>query len=208
MLDNRFDGFNTSFSSINMARTTSNSIYHGATLAVAARVLQRHDLPRELHLREGAHRRRSGARNHQLLRREQPANLDRSAASFDVRQRVAFSGVWELPFLRNCRSLACRTVGGWQFSGYGVLESGLPLTVSTSAAYPNGDYNADGTNADRPNSPSDSISRSGFTRQQLRAAFSRWRTFRNRCWARTALSEGTHSEVRDSPGWTSRWRRT
>ena len=38
-------------------------------------------------------------------------NLDRSVASFDVRQRVAFSGVWELPFLRNCGSMACRAVG-------------------------------------------------------------------------------------------------
>jgi hypothetical protein len=58
-------------------------------------------------------------------------------------------------------------VGGWQLSGYGVLESGLPMTVSTSGAYPNGDYNADGTNADRPNAPSDSISRTGFSKEQL-----------------------------------------
>jgi len=36
MLDNRFDGLNTSFSSINMARTTSNSIYHGAHSRCAA----------------------------------------------------------------------------------------------------------------------------------------------------------------------------
>ena len=34
MLDNRFDGFNTSFSNINMARTTSNSIYNGGSFAV------------------------------------------------------------------------------------------------------------------------------------------------------------------------------
>ena len=94
-------------------------------------------------------------------------NLDRSLASFDVKQRVAFSGVWELPFLRSCGSLLCRAVGGWQFSGYGILESGQPMSVSTSAAYPNGDYNADGTNADRPNAPADSISRSGFTKQQF-----------------------------------------
>ena len=94
-------------------------------------------------------------------------NLDRSLASFDVRHRVAFSGVWELPFLRNCRSIACRTVGGWQLSGYGVLESGLPMTVLTSGAYPNGDYNADGTNADRPNAPADSIARSGFSKSQF-----------------------------------------
>jgi hypothetical protein len=41
------------------------------------------------------------------------------------------------------------------------------MTVSTTASYPNGDYNADGTNADRPNAPADSISRSGFSKQQF-----------------------------------------
>src|SRR6185436_10129094 len=41
------------------------------------------------------------------------------------------------------------------------------MTVSTSASYPNGDYNADGTNADRPNAPADSISRTGFSKQQF-----------------------------------------
>src|SRR5260370_20003849 len=41
------------------------------------------------------------------------------------------------------------------------------MTVFTSASYPNGDYNADGTNVDRTNAPADSISRSGFSRQQL-----------------------------------------
>jgi hypothetical protein len=166
MLDNRFDGFNPSFSSINMARTASNSIYHGGTFAV------RRSFSKGITF-QGSYtfgKVLTDAEAEQGTTSYYDANnrnLDRSLASFDVRQRVAFSGVWELPFLRNCSSLACRTVGGWQFSGYGVLESGLPLTVSTSASYPNGDYNADGTNADRPNAPSDSISRSGFSKQQL-----------------------------------------
>jgi hypothetical protein len=166
MLDNRFDGFNSSFSAINMARTTSNSIYHGATLAVRrgfskgmtfqasytfGKVLTDSEVEQGTTSYYDANNR----------------NLDRSLASFDVRQRVAFSGIWELPFLRTCRSVVCRTVSGWQFSGYGVLESGLPMTVFTSASYPNGDYNADGANVDRPNAPSDSISRSGFSKQQL-----------------------------------------
>jgi hypothetical protein len=168
MLDNRFDGFNSSFSSINMARTTSNSIYHGGTFAVRrgfskgmtfqgsytfGKVLTDSEVEQGTTSYYDANNR----------------NLDRSLASFDVHQRVAFSGVWELPFLRNCGSLVCRAVSGWQFSGYGVLESGLPMTVSTSASYPNGDYNADGTNADRPNAPADSIVRAGFSKQQFLA---------------------------------------
>jgi hypothetical protein len=41
------------------------------------------------------------------------------------------------------------------------------MTVLTSGSYPNGDYNADGTNADRPNAPADSIARSGYSKQQF-----------------------------------------
>jgi hypothetical protein len=167
MLDNnRFDGFNPSFSSINMARTTSNSIYNGGTFAVRRSFSKgitfqgNYTFGKVLTDAEAE----QGTTSYYDANNR---NLDRSVASFDVRQRVAFSGVWELPFLRNCRSLACRTVGGWQLSGYGVLESGLPMTVSTSASYPNGDYNADGTNADRPNAPAGSISRSGFSKSQF-----------------------------------------
>src|SRR5437899_1968671 len=166
MLDNRFDGFNSSFSSINMARTTSNSIYNGGTFTVRrafskgvtfqgsytyGKVLTDAELEQGVTSYYDANNR----------------NLDRSLASFDVKQRVAFSGVWELPFLRACGSIACRIAGGWQLSGYGILESGLPMTVSTSGAYPNGDYNADGTNADRPDAPAASIARSGFSKQQF-----------------------------------------
>jgi carboxypeptidase family protein len=166
MLDNRFDGFNPSFSSINMARTTSNSIYHGGTFAMRRGFSQGMTFQASYTFGKVL----TDAEAEQAITSYYDANsrnLDRSVASFDVRQRVAFSGVWELPFLRRCGSLICRVARGWQFSGYGILESGLPLNVFTSAPYPNGDYNADGTNADRPNAPADSISRTGFSQQEF-----------------------------------------
>jgi hypothetical protein len=68
------------------------------------------------------------------------------------------------------------TLGGWQFGGVWILQTGLPFTVYTSAAFhgtcgtaatpvactegqaftvnTGGDYNADGTNYDIPNVPS------------------------------------------------------
>ena len=103
MLDNRFDGFNPSFSSINMARTTSNSIYHGGTFAV------RRSFSKGVTF-QGSYtfgKVLTDAEAEQGTTSYYDANnrnLDRSAASFDVRQRVAFSGVWELPFLRDCSS--------------------------------------------------------------------------------------------------------
>ncbi len=166
LLDGRNDGFNPSFAQINVAQTTSNSNYHGGTLAVRrqfsqgvsfqasytyGKVITDAEAEQDLTNYYDAHNR----------------DLDRSVASFDVPQRVAFVGVWEMPFLRSCASWACKVAGGWRLSGYGVFEKGLPLSVYSNAAYPRGDFNADGTNFDRPNAPADSIKRRDFTKQEF-----------------------------------------
>jgi hypothetical protein len=93
--------------------------------------------------------------------------LDRALASFDVPRRFTFMGIYDLPFLRGCPSLDCKLAGGWQISGFMVIEKGLPLSVISSAPWPRGDFNADGTNFDRPHAPADSIARKGFSRQQF-----------------------------------------
>jgi hypothetical protein len=92
--------------------------------------------------------------------------LDRALAGFDVTHRFSSAGIYELPFLRGNHGFAGRVFGGWQLSGFAVLQSGFPMTVLNSA-YPAGDYNADGTAFDRPNAPSIDIPRSGFSRQQF-----------------------------------------
>jgi len=166
LLDGRFDGFNPSFRQINMAQTASGSIYHGGTLAV------RRQFSRGVSF-QGSYtigkvitdaEAEQGATSYYDAHNRA---MDRAVASFDVPQRVAFMGVWEIPFLRTCPSLACKIAGGWQLSGYGVFEQGLPMNVTTSRSYPRGDFNADGTNADRPNAPAESLARSGFTQQQF-----------------------------------------
>jgi hypothetical protein len=45
-------------------------------------------------------------------------------------------------------------LGNWQVGGVWIIQTGLPFTVYTSAAYPTGDFNADGYNYDVPNTPS------------------------------------------------------
>lgn len=55
-------------------------------------------------------------------------------------------------------------VNGWRFGTVGVLQSGLPFTVLTSASYPAGDFNADGLNSDLPNAPAFGNSLSGVSR--------------------------------------------
>jgi hypothetical protein len=62
----------------------------------------------------------------------------RGLSGFDVRQRLVFSYVYELPFGRN------RVYGGWEVSGITQFQGGFPTTPVMSA-----DQNGDGI-ADRP----------------------------------------------------------
>ena len=53
--------------------------------------------------------------------------LDRALAGFDVTHRLSLNGVWELPVFRDRRGLAGAVFGGWQLSGFAILQSGYPL---------------------------------------------------------------------------------
>ncbi len=64
---------------------------------------------------------------------------ERGLSDFDVRHRLAFSSVWELPFGRNRRWLsgggaAATIFGQWQASAIISLESGQPLTAVLATA--------------------------------------------------------------------------
>lgn len=160
-----FHGYNPSFSNVNFISSGSNSIYQGATLHARrsfqhgisfqgsytfSRVLDDADtLTNQANYQEIANRR-----------------LDRALAGFDVTHRVSFSAVWEMPFLKSHSGILGYALGGWQLSGFGVLQSGFPFTV-LNTSFPSGDYNADGTASDRPNAPASSIPRSGWSRGEF-----------------------------------------
>jgi hypothetical protein len=77
----------------------------------------------------------------------------RGRADFDIRQQFSADGVWLLP-LPWKSGWKGQTLGNWQVGGVWIIQTGLPFTVYTSAAYPTGDFNADGYNYDVPNTPS------------------------------------------------------
>ena len=54
-----------------------------------------------------------------------------------------------------------------------ILQTGNPMTVTTGAPWPLGDYNADGVNGDRPNAPSDSVKKSGWERSDFQSGIFR-----------------------------------
>jgi hypothetical protein len=85
-------------------------------------------------------------------------------ADYDARHRISVDAVWNIPGLNT--GIGHLITSGWMLSPVIVLESGQPFTVYTSAAYPSGDFNADGYDYDVPNVPSfgstKSTSRSDF----------------------------------------------
>jgi hypothetical protein len=105
----------------------------------------------------------------------QNLKFQRGRADFDIHQQFTADGTWTVPNHYGS-ALMRNTLGGWQFGGVWILQTGLPFTVYTSAAFhgtcgtaatpvactegqaftvnTGGDYNADGTNYDIPNVPS------------------------------------------------------
>lgn len=82
--------------------------------------------------------------------------LDYGRSIFDARHRFVSNFIWEVPWLKDSGHAAARALlGGWQLNGVVTLQSPQPLTPFYSTSFPaGGDFNADGNNNDRPNTPS------------------------------------------------------
>ena len=102
--------------------------------------------------------------------------LDRGNATFDIRHRLTFNYVWELPFFRKNQTVWRTLLGGWQWNGIWSFQSGAhwspfrggffsrpefqdygtgacdPGTFDPTRCFNVGsDYNLDGVANDRPN---------------------------------------------------------
>jgi hypothetical protein len=172
-----FNGFNPSFAGISMVQSTSNSIYHGATLSVkrfigsAVSLQGSYTYGKAIDDTDGE----TGTTSWQNAWNR---SAERALAGFDVRHRLNLVGVWNMPFFKDKGNMPALhyILGGWQLSGLAILDNGTPLTVTNGGAFrldPNtrlnigGDYNADNTGGDRPNAPTGSIQTSGWDKQQF-----------------------------------------
>jgi hypothetical protein len=90
-------------------------------------------------------------------------------ANWDVRNRFSFSGVYTVPGMKS--GVGKEITSGWELSVISAIQSGTPFWVFTTAPYPAGDYNADGTNFDIPNAPSGYCSSSYNEQQYLTGIF-------------------------------------
>jgi hypothetical protein len=81
-------------------------------------------------------------------------DLEWAPSDFDIRHRIVVNWLFEVPFFKDTTGVTHGILGGWQVNGITQFQTGYPFTVNTTAAYPTGDFNADGDNNDRPNMPS------------------------------------------------------
>jgi hypothetical protein len=183
LIDGSLNRILPGFAAINYAQAVDESSYNGFTLA--ARV-QRSDLHLGAAYTFGkATDRSSSATVGPATQRPDaygPDDQDEGPSDFDIRHKLAVSLNWNLP---SPSSGAAKTVlGGWQLSGVLLAQSGTPYTVfcgrgfvptRNSAGVIVGntgcDYNADGTNYDRPNVPAFGDSRSGSDDDFLNGIF-------------------------------------
>ncbi|MGH9671804.1 MAG: TonB-dependent receptor domain-containing protein [Bryobacteraceae bacterium] len=87
-------------------------------------------------------------------------NAEHASSNFDIKHRVVFSYVWELPFGANKRRATggpgAAVLGGWSVSGITSIQGGLPFTVQ---------LNRDPTNSTSPGRP-DRLRDGGLARGQ------------------------------------------
>jgi hypothetical protein len=62
--------------------------------------------------------------------------LDTGDAEFDIRQRVAISGIWNIPFAKNTMGIHKRVLDGWTIAPIFTANTGTPFSLfDTSNAY-------------------------------------------------------------------------
>jgi hypothetical protein len=171
LLDGRLDRILPGFSSITFRRAIDESRYNGGALAVK---VHRNDVNLGVAYTLGKAIDRSSTFGTQRQDAYGPDNQDEGPADFDVRHKVALSLNWKLPGPSSGAAKAI--LGGWQLGGVMIAQSGTPFTVfcgrsftavrdATGVIIGNSgcDYNADGTNNDRPNAPAFGDSKSGLS---------------------------------------------
>jgi hypothetical protein len=161
----QFTGYNQSFGSMSYAQSNLNSFYNGVSFSLHGQAFRSMNVAIG-YLFGKALDEQSSFSAANVVDAADPG-LERGRADFDARQRLTGTMIWRLPG-SNLDSRALRNaIGGWQLSSVTILQAGTPYSVYCTAAFSpvldtsgnvigntGCDYNADGDDYDRPNTPS------------------------------------------------------
>jgi len=152
-----FTGFTPSFSSIGYLQSRANSTFNALSFTVRHPLTHRLSLNAVYTWSKAIDNTDSDGSDAVDINNVQ---AERGVAGFDHAQKFVAYAIWELPALNSQSSLVRQVAGGWQLSPIVTAQSGAPFNVfcgkSFDAANPSQgcDWNADGTNNDRPDAPS------------------------------------------------------
>lgn len=128
---------NTQFAAFNTRGNRGRSQYHGVTFSADARnvgntnlsVTTKYTIGRAKdNLSNTFSDGNNGLFNLGYLDAFDPM-LDYGFAEFDIRHRLSFSAIWNLPFFRNATGATRTLLGGWEVSGTFTARSGYPFSV-------------------------------------------------------------------------------
>jgi outer membrane receptor protein involved in Fe transport len=174
---------NPNFGVLRVWRNVNNSIYNGLqfsvkermgdSLAISGNYTYSHALDNGSGWHSGATTANGGASGDAASTDFTLPGLDRGNATFDIRHRLTFNHVWQLPWLRYGHGITAMALGGWQLNGIWTFQSGAHWTPFSSrparlralakgacdaptldpvkCVNTGGDYNLDGISNDRPN---------------------------------------------------------
>jgi hypothetical protein len=91
----------------------------------------------------------SGLRSNQ---RYNDFQADRGNCDQDIRLRNVFSGIYELPFMKDQKGALGKLLGGWQLSGVLATQTGTPFNITDSS-----DRSLQGAGGNRPDRTSTSL---------------------------------------------------
>ncbi|HUL14549.1 MAG TPA: TonB-dependent receptor, partial [Terriglobales bacterium] len=77
-------------------------------------------------------------------------DLDKGDSTFDIRHRVSFNWVYEIPFMKDQKGFVGHALGGWQWQGIFAYQTGAHWTPYCASRGAGCDFNEDGTVNDRP----------------------------------------------------------
>jgi hypothetical protein len=168
LLDGRLDRIMPGFANVNYTQAIDKSSYNGFNLSVR---VQKTDLNLGAAYTFGkATDNSSSFSASQRPDAYGPNDQDNGPTDFDVRHKLAVSLNWRLPGPAD--GLAKAVLGGWQVAGVLLAQTGTPYTVFCGSSFTAGcDYNADGTNYDRPNVASFGDSKDGSNDDFLAGIF-------------------------------------
>jgi len=172
---------NQSFGAMNYAQGRFNSFYNGGTFSLKKRFSRgfNADVAYTFGKALDSANVGGGGNEYDGINIADADNVARehALAVFDVRQRLSFSAVWQIPGPPTSSRFVQNVLGGWQLSNITILQSGLPFSVYCSAPFQpvfgaNGnvvgntgcDYNADGFGYDYPDTPAFGNHKSGLSR--------------------------------------------